>query len=428
MPQTVCNFLTTFSRVLWTEPLNLNLRMTSHGEERIPFHFYVQPCASLPSSFPQFDKLPAELQLHILSFCSAPTLFHVMHVSSTLRLEATKLFWRDPNTYYIINSHWIFNGTQPSDAYYELAFLEYVQNVELENLDEVLLRTMTEGTWDVSLDRAQNFWDNLRSRFPRVKRVVVTVSFMGLSGWLNDHFSAYMKLLLKPWPPGIDVSVNVTEQETSISEDGQVTWPANGLQRSSYQYTLDGEWRKLTPCVDRKSILMPVKPFYGPVGEFSRFIYAGDKIMMEDYGLWFLAIGTVDRHHFDGKKQESFSCPEFGCDAFFEESGQFMLHVIRRHRPSCLDRPLPLDLLPERLRNVFEERMKDLRNKSEELKRDCTRMSREWNEEGPEKRRDIESAWIDQLENDEVWGSEEASMSMSWVNFKRVMDPTFPGY
>jgi hypothetical protein len=67
-------------------------------EERIPVHSHVQPGAvsfCFPKqvfSFPQFCTLPAELQYRILTFCSAHTLFQVMHVPSTLCTEASKRF------------------------------------------------------------------------------------------------------------------------------------------------------------------------------------------------------------------------------------------------------------------------------------------------------------------------------------------------
>src|SRR3954462_7655609 len=81
----------------WTKGLERDFYMTTDGEKLIPFHTYVRFSGNCtPASQPSqtlwiFNRLPEEIQLHILAMCSASTLFQLMHVSSKLRIEASKL-------------------------------------------------------------------------------------------------------------------------------------------------------------------------------------------------------------------------------------------------------------------------------------------------------------------------------------------------
>jgi hypothetical protein len=132
--ENICNLLATLPTPPWTKPLNWNLHLAKDDKEHIPFASYVRPDSVSPlhiSSFPQFGKLPTELKVHILTFCSAPSLLQVMRVSSTLRIEAAKLFWADPNSYYLIEFSWLLDGGYPGNTCHDLSFLSHVQNVEV---------------------------------------------------------------------------------------------------------------------------------------------------------------------------------------------------------------------------------------------------------------------------------------------------------
>ena len=77
----------------WNKPVNWNQLVTSTGEVCMPFAAYVQPETRLVSAvFPEFHRLPAELQLRIFQSCSYATLFRLMQVSSATQHEAQKLF------------------------------------------------------------------------------------------------------------------------------------------------------------------------------------------------------------------------------------------------------------------------------------------------------------------------------------------------
>lgn len=64
-------------------------------------------------------------------------------------------------------------------------------------------------------------------------------------------------------------------------------------------------------------------------------------------------------------------------------------------------------ILPEELRCLFEERERSLRKKEEELSSEWMRVYSECNREGDEKRMEMESKWMEQLENDEAWDTGE---------------------
>ena len=434
-PHSVCNLPATLAKPPWTKPLNWNLHMTCDGEERIPFHLYVQSGAIQPSfqfenSFPQFDKLPSELQLRILTFCSASTLFQVMRVSSSLRIEAAKLFWADSNTYYLIESYWLLDGGLPGDTCYDLPFLAYVQNVEVEyeHGSDDKIGPLRDGAMDIQNDVVVNFWKALKERCPSVRRAVINQSWESLPPRKqNKPASRCLQVLTECCPPEIEVSAFVLEEQNSVINNSTTVSSANKWQRSFYHPRTDGEWKKLELSWDRKTILMPMKRFRGPVGEFEEFKYVANRMQLKQNALGPLVIEALDRHHFDMGRLEPFSCPEPGCDAHFRKAGQWTMHAAEAHMNEFIAWP-QLNILPDKLRSVFEAYKSDLQRTGEEIGRKSKRMYDEWNEEGGEKRREMESGWVHQLENDEAWDTgQEARDSKLWKEFSMVMDPTWCG-
>ena len=106
----------------WEQLIDTNIfgiQSTSLGELCIPFACHVRhPISTAPSnlSFPQFVRLPVELQLYVLRFCDKPTLFRLMQTSHSIRTEATKLFFSDPDAWYCVEGHWLESGAHPSDG------------------------------------------------------------------------------------------------------------------------------------------------------------------------------------------------------------------------------------------------------------------------------------------------------------------------
>lgn len=71
-----------------------------------------------------------------------------MHVSSTLRDEASKLFWAHPDAFFLVESHWLLQGGYPGPTHWDTAFMAYVQNIEIAyeaGMDEEICPLTDEG-------------------------------------------------------------------------------------------------------------------------------------------------------------------------------------------------------------------------------------------------------------------------------------------
>ncbi|KAF1959626.1 hypothetical protein CC80DRAFT_590831 [Byssothecium circinans] len=435
--QGICNLQATLSKLPWTKPLNWSLQMTPDGEERIPFHSYVQSntvqphSSSQTSSFPDFNQLPVELQLRILAFCSAPTLYQIMR-TPMLRTEAAKLFWADPNTYYLIEAHWLFGGGHSGYTCYDLSFMAYAQNVEIEYdvSSDDKIGPITDDVLELDYEKAREFWKTFQTRFPRAKRVVVNQNWESLSIRQHDDepVACCLKVLIETCPVEINVLAFVLVEVSSGGCKRTALPVANNWHRVLYQLAEDGGWVKVTASgFERKTILMPPKKFHGPVGEFEGLKYECGRIQLQEMGLGALAIEALDRHYFDKEDPEPFHCPVSGCDVYFEKAGQWTQHAAEAHSTDLIVKSR-FDILPNALQPIFEERKNNLEQEGKAAKWKSGKIYKDWNEEGGEKRRELERGWIYQLENDEAWDTGgKGTESKLWKWFTTVMDPTWVG-
>jgi hypothetical protein len=121
----------------WKRPIDDNIfsvQSTWLGVLRIPFACQVRPLKSSATpdvSFHHFARLPTELQLSILRSCNKPTFFRLMHTSHSIRNEASKLFFTDPEAWYSVEGEWLEMGGHPSDGLYDLNFLRRIQRVHM---------------------------------------------------------------------------------------------------------------------------------------------------------------------------------------------------------------------------------------------------------------------------------------------------------
>jgi hypothetical protein len=195
-PKLACNLITMLSYPPWKEGLNWSLHATLMWEKRIPFHSYVHPSA-MPTcflgqvlSFTQFGALPAELQFRILAFCSADTLFQLMHVSSTLRPEASKLFWANSKAYFHVDAYQLLDGGYPAYTYWDLGFLDHVQNVEIEydsGTDNRRLCPDPHGRREFQQDPILTFWNSFKKTFPNAMRVIFNDSADPPTWWKDEE-------------------------------------------------------------------------------------------------------------------------------------------------------------------------------------------------------------------------------------------------
>jgi hypothetical protein len=430
LPEFVPNFHATLSHPPWTKELRWGLHMTIAGEEQVPFHSYVQrrpTAASVPryiSSFPYFSILPTELQNHVLSFCSAQTLFQIMQVSSTLRTEASKLFWSSPTAYFLLRADWLIDGGYPAYTYCDLFFLPYMQNV-LVDYDEGMEETicsMGNGTMIVRRDRIAAFWNSVMERCPSVKRVIVNQNWISC-GQESQQVPQAVRILLHSAPSNIQTSAFIVEEtidNPKVSSSSILTAPS--YQRSRYELSAGSMWVPVKLSQPWKTILPPAKQFNGPVGKFKQIYYNSDLIQLQQDGLWPLMVEALDRHHFHMGNHRPFSCPASSCDAFFQKAGEWTVHAAESHYCDWVIRDRFL-ILPKELREEFEEREKALERKGDELRQIRSDVVENWREEVRMKQRETERAWMEQLEKDIAWDTGTTpEISRLWRSFLREME------
>jgi hypothetical protein len=221
LPEFTCNFLATLAHPPWTAVPKHNIYMTIEGEEQFPFSVYVQPKPvsegpiRQPTSFSYFNALPIELQLHILTFCSASTLFQLMRVSSGIRVKASKLFWAYPRAYFLVEATWHLGGGYHSYTESNMAFLASVQNVQVnywEGTDNEICR-LGDETVEIQYDRIADFWKAFTQRCPRAKTLVVNQCWISSPSRKETHrVLMALRLLLQSSPPGITASAFIVEE------------------------------------------------------------------------------------------------------------------------------------------------------------------------------------------------------------------------
>jgi hypothetical protein len=180
----------------WKKPFNFNLHSTFYGEIRVPFSQHVSSqsnnTVSSASSFPQFALLPLELQLKVISLCEKPTLFQLMHTSSVMRAEATKLFFSDPEAVYSVDGKWLRDGGYLDNTLYDLSFMAHIEYLYIN------FHWMTARSWMNPVDAGggsvrdeiwrartkegineniRKFWMRVQHLFPRLKHVTLGVDF-----------------------------------------------------------------------------------------------------------------------------------------------------------------------------------------------------------------------------------------------------------
>jgi hypothetical protein len=422
-PEFACNLLEALPLPPWRKELDWGLYITRKWERRIPFSTYVRPKISTTTnsfqgqatSCPQFGALAAELQLRIISACSISTLFQLMHVSSALRADASKLFWANPSAYFLVDAYWLLDGGYPGYQCSDSTFLQNVQNVEIEyepsTNNDIWPRLGEEMA--IRQDRITTFWSSIERRFPQVKRVVLNQNGEpGIWGGV-DAVPPPLQALVQACPLRIEISVFVSKRQplpnanTSTEIQPRQTW-----QRSNLRFGANHVWTELEfrPI---KTILLPIRQFDGLVGRFEVLKHMCLRIQLQQYGLWPLAIEALDRHHFDNGRNKPFACPWPECDAFFDKAGQWTVHAALLH----YQHPSQFRILPDEIRVLLEERASMFEDSIAQARTQFSRIKKEWGNAGQDERSAIRRVWTEQLEN--MWDAarEGASENKLWENF-----------
>jgi hypothetical protein len=344
-----------------------------------------------------------------------------------LRIEAAKLFWASPNTYYYIEFEWLLKGGYPGDTLYDLHFLAHVQNVEVDYAlgSDSKISSPQNPVTSIQQNLIRGFWKTLKNRFPNVRRVVINKTWMSVVLGDIEAMPPCLRFLLESCPSDIDISAFVLEEKNSLIKNRTEAPFAYEYQRSLYRPTSDVE-RPF--CWNRETILMPMKSSRGPVGEFERLFYENDRVLLQKNALGPLAVEALDRYHFDEGRLEPFPCPSPRCVIHFEKAGQWTIHAVETHSSAEFYYWMGLNIIPESLQGIFDRHMNDTERKGKELFKRFRSLYDAWNEEGGEKRREMENGWIDQLENDEAWNTgQDAKENERFQYFTMLMEQEVDG-
>ncbi|KAI8932007.1 hypothetical protein NX059_010903 [Plenodomus lindquistii] len=427
--------IATLSTTYQRDGIDWDFQITAEWERRIPFcsHVFLQtPEVSLQESgslFPRFSELPSELQIQILSFCDASTLFQAMQTSPIVRAEASKLFWANQDAYFVVPASWLLEGSYPGFAWWDSSFQDCVQNVEIEFLagDDRSICPRPDGKVEIRQNRITAFWNTLKQRFPNAKRVVINAN-RRIPPWWEDAepVPLPLRVLLYACPPDIKAFTLILEEKSVTAGTGNTTlMPKTTWQRSLYQAGADSGWERIELSGIRRTVLMPPKQFQGPVGEFRGFKYKGMKTYFKRISLWPLMLQAVDQHHFGYRRDTVLACPSHGCNACFTKAGEWTIHAAEQH---CMEWR-KLELVPDRLRAAFQERQISLDKEDEDINRHCKDIKAAWNEKDGVRRKEIERGWTEQLDHDKEWDTGKAARkSRLWSYFSQEMSPMWEGF
>jgi hypothetical protein len=431
--QATCNLLAILAYPPWPKSLDREMYMTPGGEERVPFHVHVRPSCVCKVALQRdmtlsaFSRLPDELQLHILTMCSASTLFQLMHTSSKLRIEASKLFWGRRNVYFLVEAQWLLNKAYPGQSHLDIAFLANVQNVEVEcqpTISQKICQQRHE-TREIQHTLISVFWASLQAKFPRAKTVIINYN-EERPRWddENELCPLALHLLLQACPQGITSSILFLEKKRHPIA-GATDWRTATWQRCLFGQDKSGEWCKSKPNSVWKTVLMPPKQFNGLVGRFCKLRYQlYYTIRLQQYGLWPLMIEALDRHYFDLGRNTSFACPLPSCTAYFNQGGEWTVHAAKVH---CQEWKRLLEIcLSIDTGAVLRKRHEALDQKKIEIQEQFREIRDAWITGDEMAQKEIKRSWIEQINSEAAWETEEkGEKSGLWLEF---MNSLYPNY
>ncbi|ORY03952.1 hypothetical protein BCR34DRAFT_573131 [Clohesyomyces aquaticus] len=381
----------------WREQLNWDLYANSDFKPITPFHLYVRPegpaSVRLSPTFSQFLRLPLELQHAIVKSCDSPTLFQLMHVSSSIRNEARKLFWSNPEAWYLVDSEWLFEGGFPGPTLHDPDFISCTKYVEVE----VYLTSSLEP-W--SEERVPKFWETFQKCLPSVTHVVLSCIRFG------NKLSDLHRAIVQQCPAKITASVSLLHDDESRPQ----------LERSLWRYGSKG-WELISLIWTHKCIFGSPKVFRGPVGLFQDMLYNSRLSRYRKMGLWVVRVQALEKHHFHGRS-EPFKCPRTRCRVRFEHPGEWPLHAMKsrtHYRVSEASMP------DEGLEAEYEKQDRiscDAWNSKPQVH---LALQYGWGVKGSEDWSSVTEAFLNQIENDLLYAHREPARECSTFQTFRLL-------
>jgi hypothetical protein len=325
----------------WRNPLDSTFYMTHYGQSFKYFHQHIHQRQStgLEEAFPRYAELPAELQLRIMQQCDAPTLFRLMHTTHDLRIEARKLFFSDPATWYRLEADLLLQHPLATESMYEPDFLASVKQLEIhsQHLNSTVWRPdLGEKTFMSSAKRSefidkhikaniQAFWCIVQRCCPQVKRVMFTkdgTSFPD-KNVMTDCFQRMAQLC----PRGLDVFLYRTEpgEEAVGRRRKRILWR---LRTSDEDTVTEIRPRREKPSETPGIIVVPAeKPHRGHVGDFIKSQKIWHKYCGQRFAAEYHRAAAVEQYHFGGC-HKPFGCSVTGCDVWFDQPEQYTTHLL----------------------------------------------------------------------------------------------------
>lgn len=350
-----------------------------------------------------------------------------------LRIESSKLFWAHPDSSFLLSNTWLLRGGYAGHTCHDLSFLRYAQNVEIEFdcLHDLLWREDEADAWprpeDIRKELFKMIWTTLREKCPRVKRVVFNQQIMS---WKDKEGTGTvpecLQELIRACPKDVVAEAFIVEKrEGRPWNNGTYSDFYDVECRRAHYRPLEGDsWEEVEQISYRNAVLVPGRPFRGPVGDFEKFYFLCVRMSLQERAFWPLVVEALDRHHFDEGRNTTFQCPKAECNVVFTKPGEWTVHAATTAHGWARVEDNLFDILPTELRTVFETKYDQLESKRKRLSEESAKTFSDWNEKGGEKRAEMEQEFLQQLEYDEDWATGQRAVEHDiWKNFKRSMHP-----
>lgn len=396
----------------WKRPLDFSLHGTFYGELFSPFSSYVRQTGWSKSneSIGQYACLPTELQLKILQFCDAATLFRLMHTSRNMRVEARKLFFSNPRVWYLVHADWLLKGGYPAHTKLDLDMLASVEqlNLDFSSMRERTWMTLEgSGRWIGTEEEAvatahggmneqiQSFWGTVQLQLPQLKHIILSDE----GTRTKRQAPALWKKVGQMCPASIDVSFYLLHGDDSFNRRSKRTlWRRVINQKTTHDANVRYDWE---PCPELPDLIVipPYHEFRGPVGRYEHLCakYADHNARRRATRMQ--RIAAMERLHFH-QTHEPFGCSYPDCTAWFAQAEEYTAHAIAtRHDEK--------DTLPAAYESAFaenDEKLKQLWTEAKDLYRSFLEW---WDVEGSEKREVAQREFVHQLEHDPLYAQEE---------------------
>lgn len=413
----------------WSTTRDWNLRATQAGELRLPFRFHVRQGQDNDSltqgELKKFSLLPAELRIHIVSYCDTATLFQLMHTSHSTRQIAQKMFWSDPTTRYIINGEWLLAGGHVRHTNYDLEALAHLQYIEV-SFNEFMTNYMAEWkekdygseTPEGEEQRAV-FWAALRRLFPRVKDIVINE---------YDSTSVENDMPNKPVQLANASPIDAVISISQLRYDGAWWLPeTRHLWQRDDDNSTTPTWDLVESAWRPRRITPPTRQYSGPVGKYQKYELDDLSLVSLGYARDLHAMHTTAAYYTQIARSPCV-CLWPHCGQLFERPEDWMAHYLER----CLLRydhegtvPLPPD---DTIRAEFLRHDNMLAQKRHELTAVKLEMQAAWGEPDSAERSQATEQFLQQLRDDPVYAGEEApEYNELWYRYKGTMNGDMDG-